>query len=778
MEKEYIVILNPDIDFDAFNQEMIDNTGAGFIPNRTVDIANPRPGSQRSTHYSLTDEEAEELKNDPRVRDVEIPPQDRDDIVLGFDASQVGDFRKPLGNWNSGSGLNWGMCRCINKETPYITNVFTGQGYSFTYTLDGTGVDVVVLDSGIQADHPEFNDADGVSRVQQINWYTESGISGTQSGNHYEDLDGHGTHVAGTACGLTFGWAKNARIYSVKVDGLDGTVTHGISQTDMFDVIKGWHNNKPIEPTTGYKRPTIVNMSIGWSESIGSDFSVITSVNYRGTTYDSNTPRWHESDDYMSETYGLYPYKPGSNYLFPVRVASVDSDVEEMIAAGIHVCISAGNNSFKIDTSTGVDYNNTAYASSLGGSAHYHRGGSPYSEEAFIVGSVDSIHSIYTGEEQISSFSTRGPGVTMWAPGSNIKSAFSNTNGENDADYYLNSSYKQGTISGTSMASPQVCGVGATILEKDPHLTPLQLKEKIIKLATPVSFYQSTVTNYNLERAPLGSPNRLLYTPFNNEFMCYSIDLTEEVNGNWSQTTFNINVPNIEEDTHAHTSQYFTGGAPSGLRRIAAQVISPDSSDALWSYGSISFDSTHNSETNISALDGTVKWTPSGILDYEYTASHHIEGYASNPGCDYAGSDGMEFNIVVTRDNENSSAPNNVHFATITIDNGGSAPTSSSIVAQINSFFIQIQNSYFFSNWETVTNDSSGLEGIFISMSDRSVAILIEEVTPGVLEKLGFGSNRTYSAANNPLGRNFPAEGMTKSYYPDSSKIIIEYLIF
>ena len=79
-EKEYIVVLNPDIDFAQFNQEMIVSTGAGVIPNRTVDVANPRPGSQRSTHYSLTDEEAEELKNDPRVRDVEIPPQDRDDI--------------------------------------------------------------------------------------------------------------------------------------------------------------------------------------------------------------------------------------------------------------------------------------------------------------------------------------------------------------------------------------------------------------------------------------------------------------------------------------------------------------------------------------------------------------------------------------------------------------------------------------------------------------------------------------------------------------------------
>ena len=37
---------------------MIASTGAGDIPSRTVDVANARPGSQRNTHYALTDEEA------------------------------------------------------------------------------------------------------------------------------------------------------------------------------------------------------------------------------------------------------------------------------------------------------------------------------------------------------------------------------------------------------------------------------------------------------------------------------------------------------------------------------------------------------------------------------------------------------------------------------------------------------------------------------------------------------------------------------------------------
>ena len=66
-EKEYIVSLNRGVNYAAFNQEMIASTGAGDIPGRSIDIADARPGSERNTHYSLTDAEAEALKNDPRV---------------------------------------------------------------------------------------------------------------------------------------------------------------------------------------------------------------------------------------------------------------------------------------------------------------------------------------------------------------------------------------------------------------------------------------------------------------------------------------------------------------------------------------------------------------------------------------------------------------------------------------------------------------------------------------------------------------------------------------
>lgn len=147
----------------------------------------------------------------------------------------------------------------------------------YRFSMDGTGVDVVIQDSGIQADHPEFFDEDGVSRVQQINWYHTSAI-GTAASSfplstqmpsaHYTDRHGHGTHVAGTIAGRTYGWAKNARIYAHKIaiGGSVGTpASECISLNDSFDLIKLWHRNKPIDPKTGYKRPTVVNMSWGSS---------------------------------------------------------------------------------------------------------------------------------------------------------------------------------------------------------------------------------------------------------------------------------------------------------------------------------------------------------------------------------------------------------------------------------------------------------------------------------------------------------------------------------
>ena len=80
-EREYNVILHKGVDYDAFWTDLQEITNKDGIPNRQVEIANPRLGSYRQTHYWLTDTEKEELLNHDSVLDIEIPPEQRNDIV-------------------------------------------------------------------------------------------------------------------------------------------------------------------------------------------------------------------------------------------------------------------------------------------------------------------------------------------------------------------------------------------------------------------------------------------------------------------------------------------------------------------------------------------------------------------------------------------------------------------------------------------------------------------------------------------------------------------------
>ena len=97
MEKEYNVILKKGVDYDQFGNDMINITNKDGIPNREIEIANARLGSYRQTHYNLTDEEAAEVRNHPNVLEVEIPPENRDDVIIGHNGRQSGTFTKSPG---------------------------------------------------------------------------------------------------------------------------------------------------------------------------------------------------------------------------------------------------------------------------------------------------------------------------------------------------------------------------------------------------------------------------------------------------------------------------------------------------------------------------------------------------------------------------------------------------------------------------------------------------------------------------------------------------------
>ena len=501
MEREYTVIVHNRNDLAAIEAELTASSGAGPIPKRSVDIANPRPGSKVQTHFMLTDEEAAALRIDARIRAVEIPPEQRTDVKIGKRATQTGQFTRDL--LNTSNKVNWGL-----QRTNYKTNIYENTDSAssvFEYALDGQGVDVVIQDSGIQSDHPEFEDAAGTSRVQQIDWYAASGIGGTQDVNFYTDYDGHGTHCAGIAAGKTYGWAKGANIYAQKLAGLEGPSDpgNGIPISTAFDTIRLWHNAK------AGSRPTVVNMSWGYSSTVNGN---PTSGVYRGTSW--TWPTDYNTDAALWAAVGVVSAYQNGDREIPARLASVDAEVEDMITDGIHICIAAGNNYYKADVTGGPDHNNTVV---FGGfTFNYHRGSSPYSDNAFIVGNINTTTTLDGGSylDTRTFSSTCGPSVNIWAPGEGIMSTSSNTNLYTTTAYPADGAYRIMSIGGTSMAAPQVAGVVALHLQSMPSATPAKMKARIQADSQSVIYSTGSSTDYSTQGSLLGSGNRMLWNRY------------------------------------------------------------------------------------------------------------------------------------------------------------------------------------------------------------------------------------------------------------------------
>jgi subtilisin family serine protease len=271
---------------------------------------------------------------------------------------------------------SWGLDRIDQRNLPLDSN--------YSYSTTASNVEAYVIDTGIRITHNDFG---GRARY---------GYDFVDNDANADDCNGHGTHVAGTIGGSSYGVAKGVELIAVRVLNCSGSGTYD-------GVIAGidW-------VTENASGPAVANMSLGGGAS-----------------------------------------------------TAVDDAVRRSIAAGVTYALAAGND-------YGADACNTSPART---------------EEAITVGST-------TNTDARSSFSNIGTCVDIFAPGTNITSA------------WISSDSSSNTISGTSMATPHVAGAAALYLADHPSATPQQVRDHLV----------DTGTTGVVGNPGSGSPNVLLYT--------------------------------------------------------------------------------------------------------------------------------------------------------------------------------------------------------------------------------------------------------------------------
>ncbi len=129
------------------------------------------------------------------------------------------------------TGATWGIDRVDQRDLPLNS--------TYNYDTTASNVHAYVIDTGVLLAHSQFTGRMG------------NGFDAVTTGGNANDCHGHGTHVAGTVGGTTYGIAKGVTIHPVRVLGCTGSGTNA-------GVIAGmdWVANNHV-------KPAVANMSLG-----------------------------------------------------------------------------------------------------------------------------------------------------------------------------------------------------------------------------------------------------------------------------------------------------------------------------------------------------------------------------------------------------------------------------------------------------------------------------------------------------------------------------------
>ena len=309
------------------------------------------------------------------------------------------------------------------------------------YGLDGSGVGVAVIDSGV-SDHPDLHSASNLGQSRVV--YSESFVAGDASTN---DGYGHGTHVAGIIGG---NGSASASGYSRQYTG----IAPGVN---------------------------IINLRVLDANGGGSDSDVIAAVD-RAIDL---------KDVYNIRIINLSLGRPvqESYTLDPICQA-----VEAAWNAGITVVVAAGNNG-RSNYSTTEGYGtinspgNDPYVITVGAVSEH---GTDFRSDDAIASFSSKGPSLV---DHVAKPDIVAPGngiVSLLATGSTLDANYPQfevaPNPVQSCDLFnvcttTTPQSQYFVLSGTSMATPVVSGAAALLLQQNPNLTPDQIKARLMQTA-------------------------------------------------------------------------------------------------------------------------------------------------------------------------------------------------------------------------------------------------------------------------------------------------------
>jgi serine protease AprX len=310
-----------------------------------------------------------------------------------------------------------------------------------TFEARGKGIVWAVLDTGVKADHPHFDN--------NVDLKLSKNFSNSRSA---DDSNGHGTHVAGIIAGAA----------RPKTDQSPYQASTLVEDEDDPEIVPLSGCPSGVAPLT-----KIISVKVLDDDGTGSASAAIMGLEY---VRKLNQNSRYIVVDGVNMSLG-YPFDPK---WYGCGHSPLCEEVTRTVRAGLTVVISCGNSGYgvtKLDNGqevpTWIDLSITDPANT---------------EEAIAVGSVHKASPHMYGVSYFSSKGPTGDGRTkpdLVAPGEKIVSC----------SIHLDKGFEYEEKSGTSMAAPHVSGAVAAFLSAHPEYrgNPRQVKEIFIKTATDLN---------------------------------------------------------------------------------------------------------------------------------------------------------------------------------------------------------------------------------------------------------------------------------------------------